>query len=94
MLGDSGPPLPGTFYWFRNRDVFAKEWANVQQLRWGVERWPGDMFDKSKLANLIGTAAVMGLYHHDAMDKAEHEYEQFLLNHAAIPDTSRQLSTT
>jgi hypothetical protein len=36
----------GTFFWFRNRDVFATErWRDVWQLTgWGAEAWPGRMF--------------------------------------------------
>jgi PAS domain-containing protein len=37
----------GTFFWFRNADVFAtNQWREVwQPTGWGAEAWPGRMFD-------------------------------------------------
>lgn len=34
----------GTFYWFRNRDVFQRNWAKVDKRFFGSESWPGLMF--------------------------------------------------
>lgn len=34
----------GTFYWFRNRDAFARNWRYVPQSFFGTEAWPGWMF--------------------------------------------------
>lgn len=47
--GQSSSPwhFAGTFFWFRNRDVFATDrWREVwQPAGWGAEAWPGRMFD-------------------------------------------------
>lgn len=34
----------GTFYWFRNHDVFQRNWRYVDQKFFGTESWPGHMF--------------------------------------------------
>jgi hypothetical protein len=34
----------GTFYWFRNKDVFSRNWRYVDQRYFGNESWPGLMF--------------------------------------------------
>jgi hypothetical protein len=34
----------GTFYWFRNRDVFNRDWRTVDQFFFGTESYPGLMF--------------------------------------------------
>ncbi len=47
--GQSTSPwhFAGTFFWFRNQDVFSTEkWRDVwQPTGWGAEAWPGRMFD-------------------------------------------------
>lgn len=34
----------GSHYWFRNRDVFSRDWQRIEQLWFGVETWPGIQF--------------------------------------------------
>jgi hypothetical protein len=34
----------GTFYWFRNRDVFQRDWKKVDQKFFGTEAYPGLLF--------------------------------------------------
>ncbi len=35
----------GTYFWFRNADVFSRGWREaLQPSGWGVEAWPGRMF--------------------------------------------------
>lgn len=34
----------GTFYWFRNRDVYQRNWRHVDRKFFGTESWPGHMF--------------------------------------------------
>lgn len=34
----------GTFYWFRNRDVFQRDWKTVDQRFFGTEAYPGLLF--------------------------------------------------
>lgn len=38
----------GTFYWFRNNDVFSRNWSKVDKMFFGAESWPGLMFTKSE----------------------------------------------
>jgi hypothetical protein len=35
----------GTFYWFRNKDAFSRNWRDVPQNWGGVEQWPGKLYD-------------------------------------------------
>lgn len=34
----------GTFYWFRNRDVYQRNWRYIDRRFFGAESWPGHMF--------------------------------------------------
>jgi len=43
----------GTFYWFRNRDVFRRNWRFVDQRFFGTESWPGHMFRPDETACLF-----------------------------------------
>lgn len=38
----------GTFYWFRNNDVFSRDWSKVDHMFFGAESWPGLMFTKAE----------------------------------------------
>lgn len=31
----------GSFFWFRDRDVFARDWRRIDRTWWGIEAWPG-----------------------------------------------------
>jgi len=44
----------GTFYWWRNRDVFRRSWRNVPKSFIGTEAWPGLLFSKDESAVTIG----------------------------------------
>jgi hypothetical protein len=44
----------GTFYWFKNADVFSRKWDDIRQTRWGAELWPGDLFALSEVGCLFG----------------------------------------
>lgn len=63
---DSATPFPtrisnrhrwmfaGTFFWMRNRDVFAGDaWRNVRSDRYGAEAWLGDMFTANQAATVF-----------------------------------------
>lgn len=43
-LGRSHWHYSGSFYWFRNHDVFNREWRVTKNKRYDVEAWPGIMF--------------------------------------------------
>lgn len=40
----------GTFFWFRNRDVFARNWEEVPAQFFGTEAWPGRLFYRQEVA--------------------------------------------
>ena len=45
----------GSFFWFRNVDVFAKrDWHEIRQDYWGSELWPGSLFVRSEAGELFG----------------------------------------
>lgn len=43
-LGKSDWHFSGTFFWFRNKDAFSRNWRNIDVQWSGVESWPGKMF--------------------------------------------------
>lgn len=43
----------GTFFWFRNQDVFTRGWNRVDQRRYGAEAWPGRMFKAEETSCLM-----------------------------------------
>lgn len=49
----------GTFFWFRNADVFAsRDWPRLHPAMYGqVEAWPAGMFQSTETACLFGDAA-------------------------------------
>lgn len=40
----------GTFYWFRNDDVFSRDWQSIDKEWIGTEAWPGRMFKPEECA--------------------------------------------
>jgi hypothetical protein len=43
----------GSFYWFRNSDVFARNWTKLDRQFFAVESWPGLMFHPSETSCLF-----------------------------------------
>ena len=43
----------GTFYWFRNQDVFSRDWSRIDQRFFGNESWPGLHFKPTEAACLF-----------------------------------------
>ena len=39
----------GTAYWFRNADVFARDWRRIDRIYAGVEAWPGVQFTPDEM---------------------------------------------
>lgn len=62
----------GTFFWFRNEDVFARpQWRHLHPQMYGqVEAWPAGLFQAAEVACLFGDAAG-DLYHVDEVEKHE-----------------------
>lgn len=44
----------GTFYWWRNRDVFRRSWRNVPKSFIGTEAWPGLLFAPHEAGVTLG----------------------------------------
>jgi hypothetical protein len=66
----NSPPQPGswgpwhysgTFYWFRNRDAFRRNWQYVPHRFYGTEAWPGNMFHPDE-AGVIACDDIGDLY--------------------------------
>lgn len=51
----------GTFFWFRNRDVFSRNWRQPMEDRNDVERWPARLFPAEESGDL-GLADCRNLY--------------------------------
>lgn len=43
----------GSFFWFRNRDAFRRNWRFVPQRFYGTEAWPGRLFRPDEAGVLI-----------------------------------------
>lgn len=43
----------GTFFWFRNREVFQRDWSTMEQTRWYPEAWPGVICTNEESASLV-----------------------------------------
>lgn len=44
----------GTFYWWRNADVYARNWEFITQKFFGTEAWPGWLFRPEEVAVVVG----------------------------------------
>lgn len=67
--GQWGPwHYSGNYFWFRNADVFARDWRNVPQIYGGTEAWCGNLFAQKETACLVGEG-VHSLYVKDYFDK-------------------------
>jgi len=42
----------GTFFWFRNREIFERDWSTMEQTRWYPEAWPGVLCKNEEAACL------------------------------------------
>lgn len=58
----------GTFFWFRNDDLFNRDWQNIQQDYYGSEKYLGDLFEEKEAGDLFG-GHVGWLYHVNEMDR-------------------------
>lgn len=52
----------GSFYWFRNRDTFARHWRNLPNAYWGAEAWPGLIFPYLSESGLLVSDNTGDLY--------------------------------
>jgi hypothetical protein len=42
----------GTFFWFRNKEIFERDWETMEQTRWYPEAWPGVLCKNEEAACL------------------------------------------
>ena len=71
----------GAFYWFRNRDVFQRNWRSIHKMRVGIETWPFMVFQLAESDCVFGDLAG-SLYQQNYMDEhALPEYQQWLKEH-------------
>lgn len=67
----------GTFYWFRNRDVFSRNWRNIDQQWFGTEAWPGLMFRGDETGCLFMDNADDVYQQHYWTEKIEPAWEEW-----------------
>lgn len=69
----SGWHYSGTFYWFRNRELFGggRDWRKMDTTWWGTESYPGLHWTATEAGCLFHEAphTVMNLYRRDYMDQ-------------------------
>lgn len=53
-IGNNRWHYSGTFYWWRNRDVFQRNWRRIDKKFFGTESWPGHVFKAGETACLFG----------------------------------------
>lgn len=58
----------GTFWWFRNADVFTRDWTRIPQRRVGIEAWPSRMFRENEVG-CIFLDRTGGLYDPEYWEK-------------------------
>lgn len=66
----------GTFFWFRNRDVFSRNWRYVRNLYGGVEMWPPGLFSEQEAGCLFYGGEGYSLYSVEEIARAEACYER------------------
>ena len=52
----------GTFYWFRNDDVFKRDWRNVPARYGGTEMWPNNIARDGETGCHFGDASGLSMY--------------------------------
>lgn len=60
--GGSDWHYSGTFFWFRNREIFKREWSSIQQARHGVEGYLGKHFREDETYELTPFISHWQLY--------------------------------
>lgn len=66
----------GTYYWFRNEDVFRRDWQHVDQKFFGTESWPGYLFCANETGCLF-------------LDGSEDLYDNLYFNKIVTPEWQR-----
>lgn len=58
----------GTFFWFRNKDLFARDWRNVPQQRYGAEAYLSTLFTAEEAGCVFGDG-ITDLYNVNYMKR-------------------------
>lgn len=77
----------GSFYWFRNRDVFSKpDWQRIDQFWSGIEPWPSLHFPVEQAGCIFkqGTVPQLNLYDGRIMDDIVAEFERWKNDESGI----------
>lgn len=61
----------GTYYWFRNHDVYSRNWRNVRKMYGGTELWPATMFSVDESGCHFYEGSYYSLYNADEVTRAE-----------------------
>lgn len=70
----------GTFYWFRNRDVYQRNWRYIDRKFFGAESWPGLMFKPTETDCLF-------------LDHVDDLYKLNYFNHTIQPAYEKWMQT-
>jgi hypothetical protein len=69
-IPNNGWHYSGTFFWFRNRDVFSRNWRDIDRIWFGTETWPPKHFTREEAPclfydNIAATPQAPLLYQAD-----------------------------
>jgi hypothetical protein len=71
----------GSFLWFRNAELFARDWRRVDHAWWGTESYPGLHFRPEEAGCLFHESPHLDLYHPDYIARVLGEYEGWRAAH-------------
>lgn len=66
----------GTFYWFRNAELFKRDWQSIDQDYYGSEKYLGNLFTSEEAGDLFG-GYVGWLYRASEMDRVRGMLEEW-----------------
>lgn len=72
----------GSFFWWRNKEAFARDWRNVPQAWYGTEAWPGLVFKREEAGVMILDNVIAMDSDSYWKDHVEQEMKQWEQNYA------------
>jgi len=72
----------GTFYWMRSKDLFARNWRNMDWTWYGTESYPGVQFSPEQCQCLVGDNCG-DLYQPETWDQLQPEIDKWKSANAA-----------
>jgi hypothetical protein len=76
----------GTAFFFRNRDVFSRNWRAVPQIYGGVEAWPGVLFTREEAGCIYWEEPIQRLvsgYHMPRLRQIMAQFAEWSERHVA-----------